>query len=111
MSVRIRRLLEDDSRLIGKEQLVALVVHKPPKLRRKGANRGKIASHPVDKGVSRNAGVAGQRGVADEIGSLQALLHRRAPGKTRHGIHRDDQSQSKPPQHGKVLGVLDELEV
>src|SRR5450631_2987280 len=80
MIVGVGRLLEYKPRLLGEKHFVGLVVHEPPKLGGKRPNRKKIVPHAVDKGIGGNSGVARQRGVADEIGSFETLVHRRPAG-------------------------------
>src|SRR4030088_2697520 len=77
-------------------------MHEPSKLGGKGANHQEILAHPVEKSVGGNTGVAGQRGVADEIGPFETLLHRRPAGDARNRVYRavEEKTQHEPLRCG-----------
>src|SRR5438876_6136285 len=80
MCLRGGRPFEYGACFSEQEGFIVDVVHEPAQVGRKPAHGGKVLLHLAQKDFGMHACVSRQRGVSDEVGCLEALVHRGASG-------------------------------
>jgi hypothetical protein len=81
-------LVEYHTRRVGEKDLVVGIVREPSKLLRKSVDGREVAAHALDESLAGHARVARQRGVADEVGALEAFGERGMAGERSAAVQR-----------------------